>query len=192
MAVMSSFKAIRFLSVVFGVVGLLVSSARGFGQTPGPGVVPEVPPESYSFQVAGAAVLGALAGGLALKAHSAAPVLIYPLLPFGVHIAHGRPGAAAGSLLVQVLLPAMGLATGWAIDDSSCHVVNVDAEAGCGEWGKVIGLLIGATVATSFDAGVLARPGASLRSAAREPEGIRPSFAMRRQGGFVVGLLTRF
>jgi hypothetical protein len=185
--------AIRLLSVVFGIGGLLASSARCFGQAPGPGAVPEAPPESYSFEIAGAAVLGgALAAGLAVRSHSAAPLLIYPLAPFGVHIAHGRPGAAVGSLLAHVLLPALGLATGWAIDDSSCHVVNVDAEAGCGEWGKVVGALIGVTVATSFDAGVLARPGASLRSAASEPEGIRPSFAMRRQGGFVVGLSTRF
>lgn len=183
----------RLPSFVFGVVGLLISSAPCFGQTAGRPAVTDVPPESYSFEIAGAAVLGgALAAGLAVRAHSAAPLLIYPLAPFGVHIAHGRPGAAAGSILAHVLLPALGLATGWAIDNSSCHVVNVDAEAGCGEWGKVVGALIGATVATSFDAGVLARRGASLRNAASEPEGIRASFTMRRQGGFVVGLLTRF
>ena len=66
-----------------------------------------------------------------------------------VHLAHGRPGAAVGSLAIRVLLPILGVAAGAAIDGGQCREL-------CIPLGAVVGFGLGAVVASAIDIVLLA------------------------------------
>jgi hypothetical protein len=69
-----------------------------------------------------------------------------------VHFAHGRPGAAVGSLGLHLGLPVIGAGIGLAAAD--CHNDHEEGWCGVGEMG--IGLLLGIVGATVLDTTLLA------------------------------------
>lgn len=133
------------------------SRAAGADTDPVPTAAPSEPVQPYSVQI----VLADAAGLIAAQVASTATNVPWPflggwLLPSPiVHLAHGNPGRAVGSLLLHAAMPVMGGLAGFTI--AGCHDNFLSEESTCDfglvKWGVVLGMLS----ATVIDAATLAR-----------------------------------
>jgi hypothetical protein len=172
-----------------------LAAPRVFADTR-PQVTPSVPQatESYGIQVALASV-GTVVGSIWVGSETNLDNLVF-LAPTGapiVHLAHGNPGRALGSLLLHTALPVLSATIGYGIDSADC----VAGELLCGLSGLALGAAVGETFAIILDAGLLARNvptderEAALPSA-RTARAVTPSLAVNRDGGMSFGLCGAF
>jgi hypothetical protein len=130
--------------------------------------------------------LGVFAGGYALGG----PI---------VHLAHGRPLAALGSLALRLGAPTVGLFTGYSIAKVSGRAEDDDAGPAAA---ALVGVILGYAAAISIDAAVLAHesedaaddPDSGSRKKAAPPSAAfswAPTVAPIREGG-MVGIGGRF
>lgn len=69
-----------------------------------------------------------------------------------IHLAHGNPGRAMGSVALRASLPFAGAMIGLQMDSANC-----DDEYFCGLGGLLLGGLLGVMSASAIDAGLLAK-----------------------------------
>lgn len=118
----------------------------------------------------------------------------YALAPGAIHLAHGRPGAAAASVGLRVGMPITGGLLGLAVSKGNCHTEL------CGLDGAVLGFALGAVGAIAIDAAALSREtveeedGKPTSASASRPKAITltPSGGPRKEGGFDVGVAAVF
>jgi len=164
-------------------------------------VDPQAPPSEptaragsgwFGGQVLAADLLGVAAGvGVSRAVDSAYPlVLTWALAAPAVHLAHGDPGGAAGSLLLHLAAPVAGAVIGYGIDSAHCG----PDEWFCGIGGLALGGLVGMIVATTVDAAFLSNTPRDERLAHRTHRTHAlavPTVAVNPNGGFVLGLAAR-
>ena len=127
-----------------------------YAPPPSPSAPPSLSSGSYGGQIVlvdlGAVLVGALASQ---QAQSATPILVSWIFASPVvHVVHGHPGRALGSLLLHVGMPIVGAYVGVQAEDCG----NSSSDSGfCGLGGLVLGGLAGMIAATTIDAAFLAQ-----------------------------------
>ena len=106
-----------------------------------------------------------------------------------VHLAHGRGGAAAGSLGLRVGIPVAGFFVGAAMQH--CNHTS-EADDLCGFEGAAIGMLAGAGIAMLLDSALLAHEDARREQPQRVARlFVSPAVSMSKSSG-TVGLVGTF
>lgn len=128
------------------------------------------PPEPYSVQIVIADAAGLLAAQVAsTKTNLPWPFLGGWLLPSPiVHLAHGNPGRALGSLFLHAAMPVAGFFVG--LEIAGCHDNFLSEESTCSSRPAMWGLALGMLSATVIDAATLARLDAAQAPRAPPPE----------------------
>jgi hypothetical protein len=177
-------------------IPLLLVLGAGTARAQAPGLTPittteapETIEERYGWQIL-LADLAAIAAGAATEEGE---ITLAAYLGGGpvIHLAHGSPGRAMGSLALRAGLPLAGALLGVAIEEPSC-----EGEFLCGVGGLIIGGTLGVLTASAIDIGVLAkksrrveRPRGLLRLGSIDAN---PSLAPTRDHGMSLGLSGTF
>ena len=184
---------------LFAAAALTIASGSGIAraQSRAPGMVapspsPAEPTEqvttSYGWQILAmdAVVIGATVASESEEILVGGYVFGGPL----VHMFNGQPKTALGSLALRTALPMLGAAVGSSTADCDDNA----EEFLCGLGEAVVGIMIGATLATAIDAAVLARKQVTRPRAAFEYRGVsaNPQLGMSRDGDFTLGLSGNF
>ena len=114
-----------------------------------------------------------------------------------IHFAHGRRGSGVLSLALRLALPLGGSLLGGGLLPEDCRSPS------CVPVGTLVGLSVGAVMASAIDAAALSYAPVYEAGATHEarrapppppPTGIhfRPTFGPRKEGGFNVGVGTTF
>lgn len=131
------------------------------------------------------ASLGLLIGGSAVSSGDVtAPLALLGLAGYLagapiLHGAYGRPGAAAGSLVLRSTLPILGGVVG--SDSAECPPPQGHGECRLG--GAVVGVGTGVLAAIAIDAAALSWRAVDAEAAAAPRVGIAPVMSSDRKGG---------
>lgn len=150
------------------------------------GALPDEGPVRYGGQIVLAdlaGLLGAIVVGTTTD-NAGLGLGMYLLAAPAVHLAHGKPGTAAGSLLLHIGAPIAGAFLGLALGSTACTGGDFDF---CGVGGLLLGGLAGMAGATTIDAVGLARKTPDSRSAS-----LVPIVNVARSGSTTIGIGGRF
>lgn len=152
-----------------------------------PQAAPQVTPQSDHVWYGWQPLLGDLAGAGIFIAGAArgnagieiVGVLVFPVAAPVIHLEHGHPYRALGSLVLRVGAPVGGLFLGAQVEGRNCTRSD---EGPCGLAGAVLGSLIGLLTAVVIDDGLLSW---DEKPAPGFVERLTPSIAVRGNRGLL-------
>lgn len=127
-------------------------------------------------------VVGAVVVGARFQSVTAA-LGTYLLAAPLVHVLHGQPGTAFGSLLLHVAAPGLGILVSVAMIEGGCG----GGDIGCAFMGLLLGGVGGLVAATAIDAGFLAK-----KTPERPLVSLVPTIQVAGSGTTTLGLAGRF